>query len=209
MYQDILRVTQKHTGIAGKTVAVIFNPPLWAVACYRLGHFLWRSDMILFPQLLSLLGRLVSGVAIAPSAEIGPGVLILHGSGVVIEEDVHIGTGATIYQGVGMGQRFSCTASDGLPIIGKDVTIYAGAKILGPIRVGNHCCIGANAVVIRSFDDNTTIAGVPARAVGEHVRPTTTIGDGTLLRVGPLPKEHTTPARAYASSVYSGSVNDD
>lgn len=204
MYQDILRVTQRHTRIAGKMAGTVFNPPLWALACYRLGHCLWRADVMLFPRLLSLLGRLVSGVAIAPSARIAPGALIVHGSGVVIEENVQIGPGATIYQGVGIGQRFGSTVRDGLPIIGEDVTIYAGAKILGPVRVGDRCCIGANAVVIRSFDDDTTIAGVPARAVGEHVSPITTVADGTLLRVGPPREKLPTPARAYSSSASSG-----
>jgi len=180
--------------------AVAFNPPLWAIACYRLGHLLWRNGVFLVPRLLSVLARIVSGVEIAPSAEIGPGLLIVHGSGITIEGDVEIGPGVTLYQGVGLGQRFSSTAPDGVPAIGQDVTIYAGAKILGPIRLGDRCCVGANAVVTRSFLDDTTVAGIPARAIGEYVRPSTTIGVGRELRVRPLRREQPAPAQAYSSS---------
>jgi len=184
--------------------AVVFNPPLWAIACYRLGHLLWRNGVFLVPRLLSVLGRIVSGVEIAPSARIGSGLLIVHGSGITIEGDVEIGPGATLYQGVGLGRRFSSTAPDGVPTIGKNVTIYAGAKVLGPIRVGDRCCVGANAVVTRSFIDDTTIAGVPARAVAQNVPLSTTVGEGTALRLRRRSKQPT-PAQAYSSSLTSGS----
>lgn len=166
MYEDILRVIQTHSTLGGKVAGMILNPCLWAVACYRLAHWLWKSDVVLLPRLLSLAGRMTSGVDIAPSAEIGPGMLIVHGVGVTIEPGVRIGKAVTLYQGVGMGKRFGVRNSDGVPMLGDDVEVYAGAMILGPITIGDRCRIGANAVVTRSFLDDTTIAGVPAHAVG-------------------------------------------
>jgi len=199
LYADIVRVARRNSRTIGKLAAVTFNPPLWAISCYRLGHFLWGGGVFMVPRLLSVAGRIISGVEIAPSAEIGPGLLIVHGSGVIIEADVQIGRGVTLYQGVGVGRRFSSTRPDGAPTIGNDVTIYAGAKVLGPVKIGNRCCIGANAVVTRSFSDDKTIAGVPARAIGEYIPPATTVADGTLVRVAAGRRQPRT-AQAYSSS---------
>ena len=204
MYSDIRRAAQTHKKLTGKIAGVVLNPSLWAIACYRLGHFLWCNDVILIPRLLALVGRIVSGIEIAPSAKIGPGLLIIHGSGVAIEGETCIGPRATIYQGVGIGHRFSSTAPDGLPIIGKGVTIYAGAKILGSVLLGDRCRVGANAVVTRSFSDDTTVAGVPARAIGKYTPPSTTTAEGSVVRVQPHRGRRPAAAGAFSSSAPSG-----
>jgi len=196
LYRDILRVTHYHRRLPGKLAAVVFNPPLWAIAAYRLAHFLWCNEMVLLPRLLQTLGRIVSGIEIDPSAEIGPGLLIVHGHGVVIEGGTVIGRDATIYQGVGIGERFSSTSPDGVPIIGEETTIYAGAKVLGPVNIGHRCRIGANAVVTRSFLNDTTIAGVPARAIGKYTPPSCTGSDGTVTLVERLRRRRSRAAEA-------------
>jgi len=181
VYSDIHRITELQTTATGKIASVVLNPCLWAVACYRLGHWLWKNDVMLLPRVLSVGARVLTGIEIAPSARIGHGLLVVHGSGVAIEAGTRIGARATIYQGVGIGRRYGDRAHDGSPTIGDDVQIFAGAKILGPITISNHCRVGANSVVMRSFPDDTTIAGVPAHSVARTDVSTTTAAEGTLV----------------------------
>jgi len=183
LHADILRAADEHAGVASKIAGVVLNPPLWAIACHRAAHFLWRNDMLLIPHALKVLGRVASGVEIDPSAAIGPGLLIVHGSGVTLESGVRIGPRATLFQGVGIGRRFSSSLPDGPPALGEEVTIYAGAKVLGPVRIGDRCRIGANAVVTRSFPDDTTITGVPGRSTGRYAAPSSTAAEGRVVCV--------------------------
>jgi serine O-acetyltransferase len=186
VYLDILRITGLYPATHRKIANVILNPCIWAIACYRLGHWLWRSDVPLLPRLLALAGRMVSGIEIAPSASIGPGLLIVHGTGVTIEAGAKIGPNATIYQGVGIGQRFSPSSPEGVPTIGRNVEVYAGAKVLGPITIGDNCRIGANAVVLRSFLEDSTRVGVPAYSVGRCEPRSDTAAEGTVAIVDNL-----------------------
>ena len=97
---------------------------------------------------------------IAPNAEIGENLKLPHPMGVIIGLDAKIGKNCTIYQQVTIGQK-----NEMFPTIGDNVTIYAGAKILGNIKIGNNVVIGANAVVIQDVPDNSTAVGVPARII--------------------------------------------
>lgn len=95
---------------------------------------------------------------IAPSADIGKNLKLPHPMGVIIGRDAKIGNDCTIYQQVTIGQK-----NDKFPTIGNNVIIYAGAKIVGDIKIGNNVIIGANAVVIKDVPDNCTAVGIPAR----------------------------------------------
>jgi len=199
VYNDVHRITELQATTAGKIASVVFNPCLWAIVCYRLGHVLWKNDVMLVPRLLSVAAGMVTGIEIAPSASIGPGLLIVHGSGAVIEAGSRIGARVTIYQGVGIGRRYGDRVHDGLPTISDDVQIFAGAKILGPVTIGSRCRVGANSVVMRSFPDDTTIAGVPAHSVGRtDASTTTTAAEGTLAVTGGVRQPQPLQAGAYA-----------
>ncbi|HUW32207.1 MAG TPA: serine O-acetyltransferase EpsC [Planctomycetota bacterium] len=199
MYNDVHRITELQATTAGKIASVVVNPCLWAIVCYRLGHWLWKNDVMLLPRLLSAVARVLTGIEIAPSASIGAGLLIVHGSGVAIEAGARIGARVTIYQGVGIGRRYGDRAYDGLPTIGDDVQIFAGAKILGPVTIGSRSRVGANAVVMRSFPDDTTIAGVPAHSVARtDASTTTTAAEGTLAVTGGVRQPQPLQAGAYA-----------
>jgi serine O-acetyltransferase len=110
----------------------------------------------------------VTGADIPTNAQLGGGLLIPHPNGIVIHPDAHIGPNCLIFQQVTLGQR-----GDGVPVVGGHVDIGAGAKLLGPIRIGDHALIGANAVVLVDVPAHCSAAGVPARvsaprrAVGE------------------------------------------
>lgn len=98
------------------------------------------------------------GCIIAPSAEIGENLKLPHPMGVIIGEGAKIGDNCTIYQQVTIGQK-----DDKYPTLGNNVIIYAGAKVVGNIKIGNNVVIGANAVVIKDVPDNCTAVGIPAR----------------------------------------------
>jgi len=99
---------------------------------------------------------------IHPAAEIEPGVVIDHGIGVVIGATASVKSGTVIYHGVTLGAKRICSGKRH-PDIGRNVLIGAGAKILGPIKIGDNAVIGANAVVLRDVPENSLAVGIPAR----------------------------------------------
>ena len=109
------------------------------------------------------MGRFLTGIEIHPGAKIGMGTLIDHGSGVVIGETSVIGDRVTIYQGATIGATGNEKQFKRHPTLGDDIVVGSGAKILGPINIGNHCKIGANSVVLKDMPSYTTAVGIPAK----------------------------------------------
>lgn len=105
-----------------------------------------------------------TGIEIHPGAVIGHNVFIDHGSGIVIGETAEVGDGCTLYQGVTLGGTGKDTGKRH-PTLGRNVMVGCGAKVLGPVRVGDNCKIAANAVLLHSIDADSTAVGVPARVV--------------------------------------------
>lgn len=139
------------------------SPGLHAVWVHRLSHRLWqRRRTRLVARVLSQLSRAVTGVEIHPGAQIGRRFFIDHGMGVVIGETAEIGDDVMFYHGVTLGGR-SMRRVKRHPTVGSDVVVGAGARLLGPITVGDQVQIGANAVVVKDVPAGVTAAGVPAR----------------------------------------------
>ena len=135
-----------------------------AVIFYRLTHFLWRYKLRWLARFISTLARWITGIEIHPGAVIGRRFFIDHGMGVVIGETAIIGDDCMLYHGVTLGG----TTWDKVkrhPTLKNGVVIGAGAKILGPITLGNNDRVGSNSVVVRSIDDNETVVGIPGRIV--------------------------------------------
>ena len=135
-----------------------------AVILYRLTHFLWRYKLRWLARFISTLARWITGIEIYPGAVIGRRFFIDHGMGVVIGETAIIGDDCMLYHGVTLGG----TTWDKVkrhPTLKNGVVIGAGAKILGPITLGNNVRVGSNSVVVRSIDDNETVVGIPGRIV--------------------------------------------
>jgi serine O-acetyltransferase len=139
-------------------------PGVQALLAHRLAHALWQRNMPLLPRLLAAIARSLTGVEIHPAAEIGQGLLIDHGMGVVIGETAQIGNDVTIYQGVTLGGTGFATGKRH-PTVQDNVTIGAGARLLGPITVGHAAKIGANTVVIHDVPPNSTVVGNPGHPV--------------------------------------------
>lgn len=139
-------------------------PGVQAILTFRLAHRLYRRRVPLLPYLVSWISRSLTGVEIHPGAEIGEGIFIDHGSGVVIGETAEIGRNVTLYQGVTLGGT-GFQSGKRHPTVGDNVTIGSGAKLLGPLTVGANAKIGANTVVVEDVPANSTVVGNPGHPV--------------------------------------------
>ena len=140
-----------------------------ALAFHRLAKTLLKIKIPFLPRLISQLARTITGIEIHPGAQIGRGLFIDHGTGVVIGETSIIGENVTIYQGVTLGGTGK-ERGKRHPTVGNNVVIGTGAKILGNINVGDNSYIGANAVVIKDVPPNSTVVGVPGRITKQDGR---------------------------------------
>ena len=137
-----------------------------ALAVHRLSHRMWQSriPLKLPARLLSQLGRGMTGIEIHPGAQIGKGVFIDHGMGVVIGETAEIGDYCLLYQGVTLGGTGK-ESGKRHPTLEKNVVVGAGAKVLGAIMIGTNTRIGAGSVVLKDVEANCTVVGVPGRVI--------------------------------------------
>jgi serine O-acetyltransferase len=139
-------------------------PGVHALLLHRLAHALYERGVPVAPRTLALLTRAATGIEIHPAAQIGSGLFIDHGSGLVVGETAAIGDNVTLYQGVTLGGTGIATGKRH-PTIEDNVTIGSGAKLLGPITVGHGSKVGANTVVITDVPPNTTVVGNPGHPV--------------------------------------------
>lgn len=155
-----------HRDPAAKNVleVVLLYPGFHAVVLHRLANWFYKRQMFFIARLISQVSRFMTGIEIHPGAVIGNGLFIDHGMGVVIGETAEIGDNCTIYHNVTLGGTGKDTGKRH-PTIGNNVLIGAGAKLLGPFKVGDNARIAANAVVLREVEPDTTVTGVPGRAV--------------------------------------------
>jgi serine O-acetyltransferase len=143
---------------------MLLYPSIHAIILYRVAHFLYNRKIYFISRAISQLARFFTGIEIHPGAKIGKGLFIDHGTGVVIGETTEIGDNVTLYQGVTLGGTGKDKGKRH-PTIENDVIIGAGAKILGPIRIGAGSKIGANAVVLKDVLARATAVGIPARVI--------------------------------------------
>ena len=135
-----------------------------ALIWHRFAHWFYRHRLFFIARLLSQIARFFTLIEIHPGAQLGHGILIDHGCGVVIGETAVVGDNCTIYQGVTLG-GVGTQKGKRHPTLGNNVTVGAGAKILGSFEVGDNCTIAANAVLLKPLENNITAVGVPARPV--------------------------------------------
>jgi serine O-acetyltransferase len=139
-------------------------PGFHAMLFHRIAHRLWNLGLKWLARLISHIARWLTGIEIHPGAKIGRRFFIDHGMGVVIGETAEIGDDCTLYHGVTLGGT-SWAKGKRHPTLGKGVVVGAGAKILGPITVGDGAKIGSNAVVVKEVPPGATAIGVPARII--------------------------------------------
>ena len=158
---DIENVMKNDPAARTKLEVLLLYQSIHVLIFYRIAHGLYKIKLFFLARLISQLGRFFTGIEIHPGAKIGKGIFIDHGMGVVIGETAEIGDNVTIYHGVTLGG----TGKDKdkrHPTIGNDVIIGCGAKILGPISIGDGAKIGANSVVLKNVPKGKTAVGIPA-----------------------------------------------
>jgi serine O-acetyltransferase len=139
-------------------------PGVHALLAHRVAHALYGAGVPVLPRVIAAVSRSLTGIEIHPAASIGSGFFIDHGMGVVIGETAEIGNDVTLYQGVTLGGTGFATGKRH-PTVQDNVTIGAGANLLGPITVGHGSKIGAGSVVIHDVPPNSTVVGNPGHPV--------------------------------------------
>jgi serine O-acetyltransferase len=148
--------------------SVVFDHTAHLTIMLRLGQSLLNVPVVgrIFSFLVEYFIRIVFSSDISCRAKIGPGLCIMHGHDIVIGADVVIGKKCKIFNGVTLGNKdLNVSSVDNQPLLGDDVTICTGAKILGPVVLGDSITVGANCVVLKSFPAKSVLVGVPARAL--------------------------------------------
>jgi serine O-acetyltransferase len=165
---DVREVFNRDPAVRSRLEALICYPHIKSLLFHRMAHWLWMKKCHLAARVISQFSRFLTGIEIHPGAQIGAGLFIDHGAGVVIGETSEIGDDVTMYQGVVLG-GVSLEHKKRHPTIGCEVVIGAGSIILGPITVGDCAKIGANSVVLKDVKPYTTVVGIPAREAGKHL----------------------------------------
>jgi serine O-acetyltransferase len=152
-------------GFWGRMEVLLTYAGFHAMIMHRIAHVLHTKLHIpLLPRMISQFNRFLTGIEIHPGAQIGQGLFIDHGMGVVIGETTIIGDHCVLFQGVTLGGTGKQTGKRH-PTIGSNVMISAGAKVLGNLYVGDYAKIGAQSVVLKDVPANSTVVGVPGRVV--------------------------------------------
>lgn len=169
---DAKLVARHQKGFVKRVAVVLLSRGMQAVILYRLASAARRSRVPAVPAVLSRIAQHLYSVDISPSAQIGPGLVLVHGFGVVIGSSTRIAGNCVVFHGVTFGDRGSewvgTREPDGHPAVGWGCIFGAGAKVLGPVTVGDNCVVGANSVVNRDVPANSVAAGLPARVVNQR-----------------------------------------
>ena len=147
-----------------KLEVFLLYPGVHATIYYRIAHFLHVHGLKFLARLISQRSRHRTGIEIHPGAKIGKRLVIDHGMGIVIGETAEIGDDCLIYHGVTLGGTGKDVGKRH-PTIGNNVLIGTGAKVLGPLKIGDNSRVAANSVVLRDIPPDSTAVGVPAKVV--------------------------------------------
>jgi len=167
--RDVSAVQERDPAATNIVETLTCYSGLHAIILHRLAHFLYEENLPVVPRIVSQANRFITGIEIHPAARIGEGFFIDHGSGVVIGETTEVGDNVTLYQGVTLGGTGKETGKRH-PTLHDNVTVGAGAKVLGSVTVGENSKIGAGSIVIHDVPPNSTVVGNPGRPVRERGR---------------------------------------
>lgn len=159
---DFLRAYKRYDPAAKSLLEIaLLYPGPKVMFFFRISHSLYRMKLFFAARFFCEFSRLLTGIEIHPGAKIGERFVIDHGMGTVIGETAEIGNDCLVFQGVTLGGN-SFEAKKRHPTLGDRVVIGAGAKVIGPIRLGNGARVGANSVVTKDVPEGATVVGIPA-----------------------------------------------
>jgi len=150
-----------------KWIVALTYPGFHALCFHSVAHFFYKIKLTFIARVISQFSRFITGIEIHPAVVMGFGIFIDHGMGVVIGETAELGNNIVIYQGVTLGGTGK-ERGKRHPTIKDNVTLCAGAKVLGAITIGENSKIGAQAVVLKDVPPNTTVVGIPAKIVKQN-----------------------------------------
>ena len=162
--EDIDSVFERDPAARNKIEVLTTYPGVHAIIIHRIANSLWNAGWRYTARLISFFSRVWSNIDIHPGATIGRRFFIDHGAGVVIGETAEIGNDVTLYHGVTLGGT-SWNKGKRHPTLKNGVMVGAGAKILGPIVLGEQARVGANSVVVKDVPDAQTVVGIPGKVV--------------------------------------------
>ena len=167
MKEDIACIKGRDPAATSLAEILLLYPGLKAVRAHRCAHWFYTHNMRFVARYISQCSARVTNIEIHPGATIGRRFFIDHGTGVVIGETAEIGDDVTIYQGVTLGGTGKDVGKRH-PTVGNHVMIGAGAKVLGPFKIGDNSNIAAGSVVLNEIPENCTAVGSPARVVRQN-----------------------------------------
>ncbi len=156
LYDCAANIKKKDPACKNIIYVILLYPGFHIIVLYKIFHFIYQLKLKLIARILSQIARFLTGIEIHPGAKIGKNLFIDHGIGVVIGETAEIGDDCTIYHGVTLGGTGKDVGKRH-PNIGNNVLIGAGAKILGPIKLGDNVKVGANAIVLTNIPSSSTV----------------------------------------------------
>jgi len=162
--EDVTNVMDHDPAAKSRLEVFLCYSGLHAVWFYRMNHWLWNHGFSVLARWLSQVARWLTGIEIHPAAKIGRRLFIDHGMGVVIGETTELGDNVTLFQGVTLGGTGKQRGKRH-PTLGNHVVVGAGAKVLGPIKIGDYVKIGANSVLLQDVPDHSTVVGIPGKIV--------------------------------------------
>ncbi len=163
--KETLEAYQKNDPAARSKWEVLFlYNGLHAIIAYRISHWLWNHRCPFLARALSQIAKWLTGVEIHPAATIGRRLVIDHGTGIVVGSTTIIGDDCLIYQGVTLGGT-GIVQGKRHPTLKNNVMVGCGAKILGPITIGNNVRVASNSVVLKDVEDDATVVGIPGKVV--------------------------------------------
>lgn len=166
-FREDINAIMAHDPAARSRLEVVFcYPGLHAVVLHRWAHASWNAGFLFLGRLISHFSRWLTGIEIHPAAKLGRRLFIDHGFGVVLGETSEVGDDVTLYQGVTLGGT-SLERIKRHPTLGDGVIVGAGAKVIGPLMIGDGARIGSNAVVLNDVPAGATVVGIPAKQVGQ------------------------------------------
>lgn len=156
--------------VANKIKIILLSHAFHIVVCYRAGAYLSKTKLIgsFLRVLFEYFIRVFYASDISLKSKVGAGLIIMHGHDIVIGSDVVIGKNCKILNGVTLGNKDTTLPVNEQPVLGDNVVLGSGAKLLGKIHIGDHVIVGANSVVLKDAPAGATVVGVPARVVKEH-----------------------------------------
>ncbi len=170
---DYKAIFERDPAARSSLEVVLAYPGFHAIFIHRINHMVWKAGVPVLPRFISHIARFCTGIEIHPAAQIGPGLVIDHGMGVVIGETAEVGERCLLYQGVTLGGTGK-EKGKRHPTLKNNVVVGSGAKILGAITIGNNVIIGANSVILKPVPDNAICVGVPGRITKKKILRMTT-----------------------------------